>query len=425
MAATSQALAIGGSRQVTDWLIHNVRVLSPGKGIVADTLRVRDGKIAAIGAPAPAPGSAPGAPAPGSAPGAPGEQTIDGGGRLLTPGLIDVHIHGIGDSRFEVHEQIESGSTMFGQFGATTAVTTVVPKPGPDLMSQLEQLAAAAALATGATMSMLHIEGPFVALPGAACALVPADVGLLDEMIAACHGQLKVMSLSPDVPGIIPIIERLVERDIVPFVTHTRASVDQAVAGIEAGARHATHFYDVFPLPEQTEPGVRPVGVVEAMLADPRCTVDFVCDGVHVHPVAIKCAVAAKGYEGVILITDSNVGAGLPPGIYPTPWGYPVKVAPGCGARLHDPNHPMNGALAGSALTMNVGIANLTNWLDLPPEQIWAMGTSNPAKLLNLPDKGVIREGADADLVLWDQTGDVPVACRTWRAGRCVYEADN
>ena len=395
---------------MSDWFIHDVKVMDPGTGIVGNTLRVRDGRIAEIGADANS--------------GPAGEERIDGGGRLLTPGMIDMHVHGIGNSRFDVPDQVADGSTMFGRFGATTLITTLVPKPGPDLTSLLEQLATQAARAQGADMSMLHLEGPFLALPGAGCATVPGDLGFLDEMIAACQGQLKIMSIAPDVPGIVPVIERLRDNDIVPFITHTRASVDETCIANDAGARHATHFYDVFPVPDQTDPGVRPVGAVETILADPRCTVDFVCDGVHVHPMAIKCALAAKGYEGVILITDSNVGAGLPPGVHSTPWGYDVKVAPGCGARVHDPNHPLHGGLAGSALTMNEGMTNLMQWLDLPLDQIWAMGTANPARILNLPNKGVIRPGADADLVLWDQAQGTLTANRTWLAGRCIHEAE-
>ena len=394
---------------MSDLLIHNVKAMDPGKGIVADAVYVSNGTIAQLGAD--------------SADAKACQQRIDGGGRLLTPGMIDVHVHGIGQNRFDVAEQIGTGSQMFGQFGTTTPITTIVPRTGPNLMRHLEDIANAAAAAAGACMSMLHLEGPFVTLPGAGLEMVTPDVGFLDEMISACQGQLKVMSLAPDAPGVIPVIERLIECDIVPFVTHTQASIDQAVAGIEAGARHGTHFYDVFPLPEQTEPGVRPVGMVEALLADPRCTVDFVCDGTHVHPMAIKCALAAKGYQGIILITDSNVGAGLPPGIYSTPWGYDVKVDPGNGARIHDEGNPLNGVLAGSALTMDLGVANLMTWLDLPDEQIWAMATANPARVLNLPNKGVLRQGADADLVLWDQIDARPKANRTWVAGRCVYEA--
>src|SRR5262249_45336740 len=150
---------------------------------------------------------------------------------------------------------------------------------------------------------------------------------LLKDMLAACQDRVAIMSISPDQKNVLPVIVHLKERGIVPFITHTRASVEQTQAAIEAGARHATHFYDVFPVPEEKDPGVRPVGAVEAILADRRVSVDFISDGVHVHPTAIRAAVAAKGWAGVILITDSNIGAGLPSGQYDTPWGYPVHVS--------------------------------------------------------------------------------------------------
>jgi N-acetylglucosamine-6-phosphate deacetylase len=190
--------------------------------------------------------------------------------------------------------------------------------------------------------------------------------------------------------------------------------VEQTEAALAAGASHATHFYDVFYSPAETDPGVRPVGAVEAILADPHATVDFIADGVHVHPAAIRAAVAAKTFAGVALITDSNIGAGLPPGVYDTPWGYPVRVAPETAAR-----HATKHFLAGSALTMDRGMANLLRWLPLPPEQVWAMGTLNPARIAGLHGKGRLEAGADADLVLWND--DLRPA-QTWVAGNCTYE---
>jgi N-acetylglucosamine-6-phosphate deacetylase len=243
-------------------------------------------------------------------------------------------------------------------------------------------------------------------------------LGLLEEILAACGHHVSIMSISPEQKNIVPVIQCLRERNILPFITHTRASVEQTEAAIEAGARHATHFYDVFPVPEETDAGVRPVGAVEAILADSRASVDFICDGVHVHPTAIRAAVAAKGWEKVMLITDSNIGAGLPSGEYDTPWGYRVRVAPGDAAR-----HATKGFLAGSALTMNVGMRNLLRWLApvLAPAQIWAMGTLNPARLLGLPNKGRIAPGADADLVLWDPQLN---AVKTWVGGQCLFTRD-
>jgi N-acetylglucosamine-6-phosphate deacetylase len=384
-------------------LITQVRIVVPGVGIVAGDVLVKDARIAALGKLEV--GSSP----------AGGEIRVNGGGRLLTPGLIDVHTHGVMHHLYESGaEGLRGAAKVLGQFGVTTIVPTIVPRMEPGWLDRLAGIAEAVPEVRGVHVPGLHIEGPFVAIGGAACATVPGDLGLLEEILAAGRGHIAIMSVSPDTPNVIPVIRRLREKGVAVFFTHTRADVAQAEAAFEAGARHATHFYDVFYPPAEKDPGVRPVGVVEAALADPRVTVDFIADGVHVHPTAIRAAVAAKGYKGVTLISDSNVGAGLPPGVYDTPWGFQVRVREGDGAR-----HVEKNTLAGSALTMNRGIANLLQWLDLPPEQVWAMGTSNPARLLGLERKGRMAAGADADLVLWDE--DFTPA-HTWVGGESTYE---
>ncbi|MGH8017588.1 MAG: amidohydrolase family protein, partial [Opitutaceae bacterium] len=290
----------------------------------------------------------------------------------------------------------------------------IVPQIRDGWLERLGEIAAAIPSVRGVHVPGLHLEGPFMAVGGAACPTLPGDVALLEQIFFACGDRLAIMSLSPDTPGIVPVIRRLREKGIAVFLTHTRASVEQTEAALEAGATHATHFYDVFHAPAETDPGVRPVGAVEAILAHSSATVDFIGDGIHVHPAAIRAAVAAKSWAGVVLITDSNIGAGLPAGIYDTPWGFPVRVSPGDAAR-----HATKHFLAGSALTMDRGMVNLLRWLDLPPEQVWAMGTLNPARVLGLHRKGRLEPGADADLVLWD---DDLRAARTWVAGECTYE---
>jgi N-acetylglucosamine-6-phosphate deacetylase len=309
---------------------------------------------------------------------------------------------------------LRSAARELGRFGVTTVVPTIVPQIKDGWLEQLDKIADAIPSVAEVNIPGLHLEGPFMAVGGAACPTLPGDLDLLEQILTACRGQIAVMSLSPDAPNIVPVIRRLRAMNITVFLTHTRANVEQTEAAIDAGARHATHFYDVFHAPEETDPGVRPVGAVEAILADRRATVDFIADGVHVHPTAIRAAVAAKGWAGVALITDSNIGAGLEPGIYDTPWGYQVRVREGDGARHYTKNF-----LAGSALTMNRGMANLLRWLDLPPEQTWAMGTRNPARILGLAGKGRIEPGADADLVLWD---DDLTPAQTWVGGYSTYE---
>ncbi len=382
--------------------ITNARLVFPGVGIRPGSLAVRDGQITAVGELDAVPAQA--------------EETVDAEGALVTPGLVDVHTHGIERYRYDAGpEELHAAAGRLGAYGCTCALPTLIGRREEAFLTFAGQMAAALPTVAGVSMPGLHIEGPFVARTGAGCETVPADAVFVRELLAATVGRTRVMSLSPEVSGILPVIELLVAEGVVPFITHTGASLAETQRALDAGARHATHFYDVFYAPPETDLGVRPVGCVEAVLADTRATVDFICDGVHVEPTAIRMALLCKGWEGVVMITDSNIGAGLPAGEYDTPWGLRIRVAPETGARILPPHH-FAGALAGSALTSNRGMANLHAWFgrDYPAEQLWALGTRNPARLAGLPNKGVLQVGADADLVLWGE-GFVPAA--TWVGG--------
>ncbi len=380
--------------------IRNARIVEPGQRIFSGDVLVHDGRIVATGAIGAVVKDV---------------EEVDARGRLVTPGLIDIHTHGIKHSLYEGGVAgVKTAAQSLGQFGVTTVLPTLIPKITDAWFEMVGEIAAALPSIKEVNIPGLHIEGPFMAVGGAACPTLPGDLALLEKILGAAHGRLAAMSLSPDAPGIVPVIRRLRDKNIPVFLTHTRANAEQTEAALEAGARHATHFYDVFHAPAETDPGVRPVGAVEAILADPRASVDFIADGVHVHPTAIRAALAAKGWSGIILITDSNIGAGLPAGVYDTPWGFPIKVSPETAAR-----HAVKNSLAGSALTMDRGMANLLKWLPLPPEQIWAMGTLNPARLLGLERKGRLAAGADADLVLWN---DDLTPAHTWVNGHLVYE---
>jgi N-acetylglucosamine-6-phosphate deacetylase len=107
--------------------------------------------------------------------------------------------------------------------------------------------------------------------------------------------------------------------------------------------------------------------------------------------------------------------------VYPTTWGYSVTVSPDNAARINDPGSPKHGALAGSSLTLNRAVKNLSQWLDLPAHQIWAMASSNPARVVR-SDRGRLAVGAAADLVLWNADF---TASRTWVGGKLVHSKDN
>ena len=390
-----------------DLLIHNAQLVEPGEYIASGWIAIREGKIANVGDESIARPDA--------------TRRIDAGGKRLSPGLIDLHTHGIGQYLYERDPQeILAAASILPRFGTTCVLPTLYRVMRRESLGHLAKLASALDAVTLVSMPGFHLEGPFLALSGAGAETLEGDVGLLDELLSACKGRVRAMSISPETPNILAVIERLVESGVTPFVTHTGATVEQTQAAVDAGARHATHFYDVFPIPRETEPGVRPAGAVETFLADRRASVDFIADGIHVHPTAIRSAIAAKGFAGVSIITDSNIGAGLAAGEFDTPWGFRVRVSPTNAVRIADPSHLDFNGLAGSSLTMNVGLANMLRWLDLPAVQVWAMATANPAQLVKLSGKGTLAIDADADLVLWN---DDLTPAMTIVAGNCVYES--
>lgn len=387
--------------------IHNVKVMEPGKGIVGNSLLVENGKISQID-PEQQPADA---------------SRYDGRQCLVTPGLVDLHTHGIEMYLFEQSvEAMAEGLKLLSRHGVTCPTPTLYTVMKPDSLKHLEQITEAMDRSEYISTPGYHLEGPFLALPGAGGSTVPGDLGLLKELLAATR--TTAMSVSPDTENIIPVIEHLVEQSVTVFLTHTRATPEQTQRAIDAGASHATHFYDVFPVPEETDLGVRPVGAVEAIFANPQVSVDFVTDGIHVHPMAVRAALAAKGFEGVCVITDSYLGATLPPGVYDTQWGYPIRISEDGSARIDDPNHRAYGALSGSCLTMDRAMNNVFSWLDAPDHEIWRMGTSSPARVIGARGKGTLQPGADADFVLWSRSGDDWKVSQTWVSGRRVYKAD-
>ena len=304
------------------------------------------------------------------------------------------------------------------RYGVTGYLPTVSPLPKGQDAEQLASLAQANC--EGAEILGFHLEGPFLTMTGCLPdeAIGQADPDRVRSLIQAAKPYPAIFSVSPDFEGILELIGIMAAGGVPVFITHTGASAKQTQAAIEAGARHATHFYDVFPVPPESDPGVRPVGAVEAILADPRVSVDFILDGEHVEPVAVKLALQCKGSDKVCLITDATVGAGLPPGKH---WFGQEEIEfkyPGGPARLTSKSR-FPGALAGSGLVLDRALRNAVKMLQVDLPQAVRMASTNPARVLGLGDrKGLIKEGFDADLVMLNESLKV---AQTWVAGKCVF----
>jgi len=323
---------------------------------------------------------------------------IDAGGCWLAPGFIDMHIHGAGgylaDSGIE---SLEALSALLPHYGVTGFLTGVTPNE--DDVAKLEELSKARS--TGARMLGFFLEGHYLKLNGAISKLskdyTPEHV---EKLLGAAAPYKIVFAVSPEIKELEELLPLMTASGMPAFITHTMATPEQTARAISLGARHATHFYDVFPYPGETEPGRRACGVVEAILANKDATVDFILDGEHVEPVAIEMALACKGLEGVCLISDSNITAGLPPGVYSGLGGLEVEMKyEGGPARLTE-----SGCLAGSGLTLDMAVRNAVKLLGLTPAEAIKLASENPARILGLDDrKGFIKPGYDADFSLLNE----------------------
>ena len=352
---------------------------------------------------------------------------IDAEGKYLSPGFIDLHIHGC------QHHLVDAGREALGEicrllpsYGVTGFLPTVLPRKPETHSELLGELASGSY--RGTTILGFFLEGPFLKLPGAipAEALVERTAQRVEDLKAAAAPYPAIFAAAPDVDKALDLIPLMARSEGTPsgrvpvFITHTHASVEETQAGIEAGIRHATHFYDVFPIPQDVDPGVRPCGAVEAILADPRVSVDFILDGEHVHPVAVRMALQAKGPGGVSLVTDANIGAGLAPGRYEGLGGTEIEFAyEGAPARMTEKTG-RTGCLAGSGLTMDRAVRNAVSMAGVDLAQAVRMASLNPAAVLCIDEEtGSIEEDKRADLVLLDREIKVE---KTWVRGELVFD---
>ena len=362
-------------------------------GVVGGDVVVRDGVIDSVNAT----GS-------GSQAGLSGEP-IELGDRWLVPGFIDVHIHGGGGAQFNTLDvdEVLTAARFHARHGTTGLLATTVAAGVDELVGAVDTVSAAmeasGGVAGGAGLLGVHLEGPFLsrARPGAMDPGVFLDVDemvvdrLLDAGGGSGGGRVRVMTLAPELPGALSLIERLSRSGIVCSLGHSDASYDQAREAVEAGARSATHVFNAMPPLHHRAPGL-----LGAVLDLPQVDCELVCDGIHVHPAAMRLVRRAKGVEGFHLVTDAMAAAGMADGEYRL-GGARVVVSDGRAVLAE------GDSIAGSTLTMDVAFANVVSSLGLSVEEAVRVTSRNPAALLGLGvRKGSIAAGFDADLVVLD-----------------------
>ncbi len=386
-----------------DLLIKNVIIVLPDRVLEKMSVGVKDGKIVSL-----IPEDKRGDIEAG--------EIFDGEGGYLSPGFIDLHTHGLHEYEFDKgKDDVKSICSILPSYGVTGILAAVLPRPFGEDIRFIKSLSKEKY--KGAEILGFFFEGPFLGLPGAIdpAALTEKTKERVEAMKNAAAPYRGIFAVSPEIENAPELISVMKANGNPVFITHTAADVKQTLAAIKAGAKHATHFYDVFPSPPETDSGVRPCGTVEAVLSDPEVSVDFILDGEHVDPVAVKMAMRCKDDNGVCLITDASLGAGLPPGVYSGIGGVEVEFAYEGAPARGTVNSPFPGGLAGSGLTMDKAVRNAVKWLGVDIPAACRMASLNPAAVLGLENSlGIIKEGYTANMVLLDKELNVQT---TWIKG--------
>ncbi len=322
-------------------------------------------------------------------------------GATLGPAFFDVHFHGA--AGHDVMEASPAALDTIGSFLASHGTgsflaTTVTASLDATLkaVSGLARLIGPAAVAGRARPVGIHLEGPFLShakrgVQPAAYLLAP-DIKTFDKLYEAAEGNVRLMTLAPELPGAVELAAHATARGVRISVGHSNATAAEARALIEAGAVSATHTFNAMRPLDHREPGI-----LGTALTDDRLYAELICDGIHVTPEMVKLWWRAKGRERAILVTDAMSATGMPDGEYQL-GGFPVQVEMG--------RAMAGGVLAGSVLTLDQALANFVHFTGATAGEGLQLMTTNPAAMTGLTERtGTIGVGAVADLVAIDSEG--------------------
>jgi N-acetylglucosamine-6-phosphate deacetylase len=352
-----------------------------------------------------------------------GDDWHDVRGHLLVPGFIDVHVHGVeGIDTLATEDAVAKLAARFPRYGVTGFCPTTVGCPPLALRTLLDGVRKARIdnVPGHAAVHPAHLESNFInpdfrgaqpvdcirlpnrdVLPGVKGGVAFSGQEILDE-IARARGEVRILTIAPELEGTLDLIRALTSAGHIVSLGHSGATFEQGLAGVEAGARHATHLFNRMPPFSHRAPGL-----IGAIFERQEICAEIVCDGYHVHPVVVRTAFRTLGRDRTMGITDGVAAAGLPVGST-VPLGSHTIRAGEKAAFLDD------GTLAGSTLTMDGAFRNAVALFRLSEVDAAYICATTPARQLGLMDRGRIAVGQRADIAILDH--DLRVA-KTFVAG--------
>jgi len=347
---------------------------------------------------------------------------IDAKGQYISPGFMDIHLHGGGGSDFMdgTAEAFLIIAETHAKYGTTAMYPTTLTAEPEDLVATLDAFETANKKNTkGATMLGMHLEGPYFAMNQKG-AQDPRFIRNPDkseyEILIKNYKTISRWSAAPELPGAIEFGKFLVENNILPAIAHTDAIYEEAEEAFRNGYTLATHFYSAM-LGVTRRNAYRYAGVVEAAYLIDNMDVEIIADGAHLPAPLLKLIYKIKGPNRIALITDAMRAAAMPEGkslLGGIKNGVEVIVEDGV-AKMPDKS-----SFAGSVATFDRLVRTMLSLTEAPLLDIITMATLTPAKIMKVQDrKGSLEMGKDADIIIFDNDVNIQM---TMVEGRIIYQ---
>lgn len=330
-----------------------------------------------------------------------GCEVIDVSGRMITPGFVDLLVHGGGGNGFadENSDSIQKVSEYFLSNGSTTVLGSLFAKPHKQLLNDLDRLSTYIINNPQSNIYGIHMEGPYLnpELKGAMNEgyLWKPSIESWEAMWEASKGLIKIMTIAPELPGAIEVMRAAAKKGVVLSIGHSMATYDEIELAIDNGAAHVTHIFNAMRPFHHRHPGV----ILGSLLRN-ELKIELIADKLHVHPAVMELLLKLKGANGIILITDSIRAGGMHEGEYE--FADQKVFMKDQKAFLED------GTLAGSTLTLNMAIKNLVESANAKITEAVRMASLNGAKVLNIENrKGILAAGKVADIVVMNDNYEI------------------